>query len=260
MGAAEARPISQALRDGVTRPTKKKATDTLRKAGATSASSRRVLRIRMAPHDRERLIVDHAMRFFAEEGLDGQTRELARRMGITQSLIYRYFPSKDALIERVYEKWFVEFWNPGWAKWIADRREPLEDRLLRFYRDYTRIIYNYEWIRLFAFSGFYSLGHHFRFVTRNRDELYPLIVAELRHAHGLPSLQQIPLTEFEIEQIVVLGGMAFSIGQRRWLYRLPVPSDINALITMQIRGFLTTAPTQIAAHLKSLPSVKLAGD
>ena len=214
----------------------------------------------MAPHDRERLIVDHAMRFFAEKGLDGQTRELARRLGITQSLIYRYFPSKDALIGRVYEKWFSEFWNPAWPKWIADRREPLEDRLLRFYRDYNRIIYTYEWVRLFAFSGLNGLTYHFRFVTRSREELFPWIAAELRHDHRLPTLQEIPLTEFEIEQIVSMHATAFWLGQRRWLYRLPVPVDINTLVATRIRSFITAAPAQIAAHLCALPSMKLAGD
>jgi AcrR family transcriptional regulator len=259
MGAAEARPFSRRPGEGVKRPTKTAAPDAQRKALAT-ALSQRMLRIRMAPHDRERLIVDHAMRFFAEKGLDGQTRELARRLGITQSLIYRYFPSKDALIERVYEKWFSEFWNPAWPKWIVDRREPLEDRLLRFYRDYARVIYTYEWVRLFAFSGLYGCAYHFRFVTRNREELYPWIAAELRHDHGLPTLQEIPLTEFEIEQIVSMHATALWVGQRRWLYRLPVPVDISTLVAARIRSFITAAPVQIAAHLQTLPSVKLAGD
>ena len=225
-----------------------------------SASSGHLLRIRMAPHDRERLIVDHALRFFASEGLGGQTRELARRLGITQSLIYRYFPSKDALIARVYEKWFREFWNPAWRDWITDRREPLEERLLRFYRDFARIVYNYEWVRLFAFSGLNGLDYHVRFVTRNRDELFHWIAAELRYDHGLPSLQKIPLTEFEIEQIVGMQATAFWVGERRWLYNLPVPVDVNAVIAARVRSFMASAPAQIAAHLQSLPSVKLAGD
>jgi len=214
----------------------------------------------MTPSDRERLIVDHALRFFAEEGLGGQTRELARRLGITQSLIYRYFPSKDVLIERVYDKWFTEFWNPAWPSWIADRREPLEERLLRFYRDFVRIVYNYEWVRLLAFSGLNGLTHHCRFVSRNREQLFPWIAGELRHDHGLPTLQEVPLTEFEIEQIVSMQATAFWIGERRWLYNLPVPADLNAVIASRVRSFISSAPAQIGAHLRTLPSMKFAGD
>ena len=57
----------------------------------------------MRAAEREQFIVDEAVKFFAEQGFGGQTRELAKRMGITHSAIYRHFPSKEALIERVYE-------------------------------------------------------------------------------------------------------------------------------------------------------------
>ena len=57
----------------------------------------------MRGEDREKLIVTEAVRFFAECGFEGQTRELAKRMGVSHAVIYRHFNSKDALIERVYE-------------------------------------------------------------------------------------------------------------------------------------------------------------
>ncbi|WP_197673739.1 helix-turn-helix domain-containing protein [Stappia sp. ES.058] len=57
----------------------------------------------MRAQDREKLIVEEAVRFFAECGFEGQTRELAKRMGISHAVIYKHFDSKDALIERVYE-------------------------------------------------------------------------------------------------------------------------------------------------------------
>src|SRR5690349_11955890 len=100
----------------------------MRTAASEAPSGRS--RHRMAPQDRERLILENAYRFFAERGLGGETRELARRLGVTQSLIYRYFPSKTVLIDRVYDKWFTEYWNPAWADWISERRLNLEERLL----------------------------------------------------------------------------------------------------------------------------------
>ena len=51
----------------------------------------------MPPGEREAQIVAEAVRFFAETGFEGQTRELAARLGITQPLLYRYFPTKEAL-------------------------------------------------------------------------------------------------------------------------------------------------------------------
>lgn len=215
-------------------------------------------RHRMAPQDRERLILDNAIRFFAERGLAGETRELARRLGVTQSLIYRYFPSKDVLIERVYDKWFAEYWNPAWAEWIQDRRRGLEHRLLAFYRDYARIMYNYEWVRLFAFSGLDGLPHHQRFVDRNRTELFPHIASELRHDAGLPSFGEIPLTDFEHEQIWAMHAIQFYIGQRRWLFGLSTPSDIDAVMAPRVHSYVTATPAVVAAHLACLKSKRAA--
>lgn len=214
----------------------------------------------MAPEDRERFILDNAFCFFAERGLSGKTRELARRIGVTQSLIYRYFESKDALIERVYEKWFTEYWNPCWGEWIGDRRQSLEERLLVFYRDYVRLLHNYDWIRLFAFSGLGGLPHHVRFVARIREEIYPSIARELRYDHGLPGLEEVPLTEFETEQMWSMHATQFYIGQRRWLFGLPTVADVEPIVAARVRSFLASAPAQIAAHLAALQAMKLASD
>ena len=46
-------------------------------------------------------IVDEAKIFFADHGFRGSTRELARQLGVTQALIYKYFPSKQALIDQI---------------------------------------------------------------------------------------------------------------------------------------------------------------
>jgi AcrR family transcriptional regulator len=227
-----------------------------RDAAAKPATARP--RHRMAPQDRERLILDNALRFFAERGLAGETRELARCLGVTQSLIYRYFPSKDVLIERVYEKWFAEYWSPAWADWILERRLGLEERLLAFYRDYVRLVHNYEWVRLFAFSGLDGLPYHGRYVERNREEIFPRIASELRHDQGLPSFDEIPLTEFEQDLLWTLHATQFYIGQRRWLFGLNTPVDVNEVVATRVHGFITGAPALIKAHLAGLSAKRMA--
>jgi AcrR family transcriptional regulator len=91
---------------------------------------------RMKREDRERLIVEGAIKFFAERGFSGQTRELARGLGITQPLLYRYFPSKQALVDRVHEELFVRRWNPAWEALTADRRLDLGERIRLFYLEF----------------------------------------------------------------------------------------------------------------------------
>ena len=66
--------------------------------------NRKNARIRLSRKEREQQIIDGAVRYFAEVGFGGQTRELARRLGISQSLLFRYFPTKDDIVKRVYEE------------------------------------------------------------------------------------------------------------------------------------------------------------
>ena len=110
-------------------------------------------RKRMDRKDREAHIVEEAVRFFAERGFEGKTRELAERIGITQPLLYRYFPSKENLIERVYQEVYVQRWKPEWEILISDRNLSLEDRLCSFYKSYAQSVYDYVWVRIFMYSG-----------------------------------------------------------------------------------------------------------
>ena len=91
---------------------------------------------RMDKDEREAHIIEEAVCFFAEHGFEGKTRDLAKRIGITQPLLYRYFPSKEHLIERVYDEVYVQRWNPKWEKLIRDRSRPIDERLCVFYKEH----------------------------------------------------------------------------------------------------------------------------
>ena len=69
-------------------------------------------RRRLDPEDREREIVEGAVAFFAEVGFDGGLRDLAKRLGMTHQNLFRYFPTKEALIERVYKEVYLNRWQP----------------------------------------------------------------------------------------------------------------------------------------------------
>jgi len=63
---------------------------------------------RRSPDERRKEFVAKATEFFSEEGFGGGTRALARRLGVTQPLLYRYFPSKDDLIKEVYRTVYLD--------------------------------------------------------------------------------------------------------------------------------------------------------
>lgn len=213
------------------------------------------VRRRLAPDERERLIAQAAVHFFAEQGFDGQTRELARRLGIAQPLLYRYFPSKHALIERVYREVFVDPWRDEWFTALADRRRPLKERLTYFYRAYARTAMGYERVRLFILAGLEGgLDLNARFFKMLRETVFTAVVRELRHEFGLPTLEARPMSEIEAEIVWMLHSAIFYIGVRRWIYGLAVPETIDPIIEAMVATFLEGAPKTVMALTARTPS------
>src|SRR6266542_7049631 len=53
---------------------------------------------RLSSEDRRRAIVDAVKGVFADKGFDGTTtRELANAAGVSEALLYKHFPNKEAL-------------------------------------------------------------------------------------------------------------------------------------------------------------------
>lgn len=190
------------------------------------------------------MIVDEAVRFFAEVGFEGQTRALAQRLGVTQPLLYRYFPDKDALIERVYQEVFVGGWDPQWGVVLADRSRPLHDRLAEFYAAYVRVNVNYERVRLFMFAGLKDQAIAARYLAFVHDSLFVPLAREVRVEAGLPDGEPSPA---EIECVAGLHGAVGYVGLRRWVYRTPVPDDIDAVILSLVATFVAGAPAAFRA-------------
>ena len=60
---------------------------------------------RMAAGDRCEQILHGAMELFAEKGFRGATtREIAQHLGISEALMFKYFPSKEALYRAIIQK------------------------------------------------------------------------------------------------------------------------------------------------------------
>lgn len=193
---------------------------------------------RMNPAIRERQIVEGAIAFFAEVGLDGQTRELARRLNITQPLLYRYFPSKEDLIERVYEEVYLKRWKPEWEALIADRSLSIGERFRRFEKDYQRTIMTYDWLRIFFSSGLKGIDLPGRYLTRVRDRIFTPALTEMRREFGLPSPAQLPLSAQEYELMYGIHGALVYVGIRRFIYNMDVPTDQDLVFDTEMDAFL----------------------
>src|ERR1700704_3894135 len=191
---------------------------------------------RLSPDDRRREFVAKATEFFSEEGFGGGTRALARRLGVTQPLLYRYFPSKDDLIKEVYRTVYLDPLETGWEKLLTDRTRPLRDRLLEFYRAYTDTIFNRKWLRIYLYAGLKGLDINRWYVGMVRDKILTRIIRECRHQAGL-AVQSKP-TAAEIELAWVFHGGIFYYGVRKYIYESPVLEDKGQMICGALEVFL----------------------
>lgn len=210
-------------------------------AKTAASRARNPPRRNMRAADRERVIVDEAIRFFAEQGFGGQTRELAKRMGITHSAIYRHFPSKEALIERVYEEVYLSRWSSSWGGLIRDRSLPLQARLTRFYLEYVEQVFEYNWVRIFVLSGLRSFGITKRYLEIVRKEIIEPACHELRHQLKLRPSEEVPLTEREVELFWGLHGRVFYIAIRRFVYDTPTPHQLDDIVADAVKTFFDGA-------------------
>lgn len=198
-------------------------------------------RLRLSPEVRSDQILRGAIRFFAERGFRGQTRDLAKQLGISAGLLFRYFPTKDALIDRIYETLFEGRWKPEWDEILGNRSRDLRERLIDFYLDYSQMLHDYEWGRIYLYSGLGGAGIAQRFARMVTDRVYARVVAELRHEFGRPDLAAEPMNEPEIELMWSLHGSIFYIGLRKWVYNVGGPSDIPGTVTLIVERFYANA-------------------
>ncbi|CAA7616232.1 TetR/AcrR family transcriptional regulator [Magnetospirillum sp. SS-4] len=202
-------------------------------------------RRRLPRTEREKLIVAEAIRFFAEVGFEGQTRALAQRLGVTQPLLYRYFPDKDALIDRVYREVFLGGWDAGWDVALTDRSVPLVERVVEFYRSYTKANFSFERVRLFMFAGLKDESIANRYMLHVRQHLFEPLCREIRAEAGVPS--DSPVSPLEIELVAGLHGAIGYVGLRRWVYQTQTPEDMETVISQLVRSYLAGIPAAFRA-------------
>jgi len=191
---------------------------------------------RLSPDDRRQEFVAKATEFFSEEGFGGGTRALARRLGVTQPLLYRYFPSKDDLIKEVYRTVYLEPLGDGWEKLLSDRTRPIRERLKEFYAAYTSVIFSRTWLRIYFYSGLKGLELNRSYVGIVRDKILSHIIRECRHEAGL-STQSKP-SAAEIEMAWVFHSGIFYYGVRKFIYESPVLESKEQMISDAVDAFL----------------------
>lgn len=215
-------------------------------AGEAASAATRGRRAAQSPQrrlprtERQALVLAKAAEYFAEHGLNAQTRAIAEACGVSQRLLYSLFPSKAALIEEVYNREIAGLFKAIWFVQLKDRSVPLEQRLVVFYRDYYESLLTRRWLRLFLFSSLAGLRMAPTYTNAIVTHALEIIVAEAAHAvrRGLPS---------SIDELTEIGwtlhGAISHLAIRRRLYSNDNSTPPEQVIAMNVRAFLAAVPS-----------------
>lgn len=177
----------------------------------------------MGVAERERQILDSAIQFFSIHGFNGQLRDLAKSIGVTHALLYHYFPTKQALVDRVYLEVFEGRWRAEWDALLDDSNMAVEDKLTVFYLEYVTVTLSKEFVRILVFSGLTDHAITDRFFVMLRARLFPRLIRETRRHRGVVSRAK--PSEREMELLMGLHGGFFYIAMRRWIYAQDVYNE-----------------------------------
>ena len=210
-------------------------------------ASAQMKRKRLDPRQREEEIVEGAVRYFSEVGFDGSMRDLAARLGISHALLFRYFPTKEALVERVYDRTFLSRWNPAWDSLLDDRSRRLGERLVCFYAQYLRAIDNPAWVRTFVYAGLAGVNINQRYLKLIERKVIAPVAQELASLTGRRGQS---LSEKALELSWGLHGEIFYLAIRRWIYGARVTTDIEGFAELTVAKFLEGAPAALRAETR----------
>ncbi len=217
----------------------------MKKVAPSETKPPQKLRVRLTPEQREIQIVDAAIDFFSRRGLDAQVRDLAKEIGVAHTLLYHYFPTKQALLDRVYDELFIGRWKPDWEH-LLDTPMPIEEKLCALYQSYLPTILTPEWMRIIVGSGLSDGVIPNRYFALMNQRFFPKLIRETRKAMGSKSKAKTSVRE-QAHLMGLHGGLIYSLGIWPHVYGqtldgLDNESALKQIIRDRVQSYLAHAP------------------
>jgi AcrR family transcriptional regulator len=200
------------------------------------------MRQRVPAAQRRIAILDAAAAIFSERGFAVSTRDIGKRAGVTQALLYKHFRGKDELAAAVLDHIFADRFRGDWQtlRSRADSRS-FEQRLIETYVRFARAS-DRQRMRLFVRAGLEGWSQALRRGTALTTLVFEPIIAELRAAGGLPDFATRPMLRGERELAMMLHGAIVFLSIRKHVYGMPMEDDPAPAVELYVRTFLAGAP------------------
>ena len=218
-------------------------------------------RARLEPDARRAHLLAVGATVFGTKAYDEvQIDQIAQQAGVSRGLLYHYFPTKQALVDRVYLEVFEGRWRTEWDSLLDDPAISVEDKFTAFYAEYVNITLTKEFVRILVFSGLTDHTITDRFFAMLRTRLFPRLIRETRRFRGVTSRAK--PSPRELELLMGLHGGFFYITMRRWIYAQDVYSESahegydEALVRDRVRGYLIASRELFAESASKAPAAR----
>ena len=196
--------------------------------------------------ERRKLIIEMATELFSKNGFSTSTRDIAAALGVTQALLYKYFDSKEALIEAVFKELYGS----------AERIPSISDyiganvSLDKTYSDFYKVYYD-RWdpdsLRLFFRAMLDGFTPQMLNAPVLKESVVYQIIGVLRHSQGLPSIESRSLSSEEFELAMVLHHAIIMLVIRKYIYKSEPVTGIEKGIELSVQTWLLGAQNKIKA-------------
>ncbi len=209
---------------------------TSNKSSDISGEQREAPRRRLSPKVRREQILQEAICLLTDKGIDFTTRELSDRLSISHPLLFRYFASREEIIEAVFQTVYFGRFSPEMLQAIEVTNIDVVIKWTEFYRAYAPKIFDRTWIRIFISSALNQ-----QTISRRYFEIIvsPLIAKMAddteKYCFGevLPAGSPIRVQTLELSWMT--HSSLFYSGLRRWVYDLSVPDEIVETMALRIK-------------------------
>ena len=95
------------------------------------------------------------------------------------------------------------------------------------------------------FSGLKGEDINTRYLKFLRSRILEPIAIEVRAELGLPTPEELPLKMSEIELAWGINSRIFYLGQRKWIFNMPLDIELDQIIEHTIITYLSGAKTVV---------------
>lgn len=196
-------------------------------AGQATNPVKKPRRIRLSHDVRREMLIEKAVEFFYEHGLQAQIRDFSASLGVSEGLIFHYFGTKQALMDQVYSRVYNRSWSDAWLEDLQDRGLPLRERIENFYVAYLASVDREEWIRGSFYASLTTPNYSQLYFHQHMTDVLNVMLQEIGTYIGLPPDQA---DEMDKELVWHLHSSIIYYLIRKHMLKLEVAKDKRAFI------------------------------